>query len=292
MSDSAINTQHHFPYVGKNKRRFQTCQRLFDEPWQNIRWPQYLSINIQQRLHSDAKDAFRVFAFAHVDGQENSLAFRYFSLAHQLFQLHVQLELNPGVEQSRIIEGHTIVQIGKPYKVCMHGTDLIEPYCSALLIRDFAAIEGMQGYQHDNFIHPLAEALDYEAPLADFFLGIFNPSADINKSINEFIRLSAPECMPQRRQPYTYNVLMPFLEILLSILAKDEARYHQAIKYALTASTEHYSQKRTEGVAFGWVPLHICGPAALAFDQLGYKLPEPSPYLPEWLIYGDFKEWQ
>ncbi|NTS78119.1 immunity 49 family protein [Catenovulum sp. SM1970] len=292
MSDSAINTQHHFPYKGREQKRFEIRYEDFKRTWRKFCVPQYTTQNIQQRLHGDAEGAFKVFAFAHVAGQENSLAFRYFSLAHQLFQLHVQLELNPGVEQSRVIEGHTIVQIGKPYKVCMHGTDLIEPYCSALLMRDFAAIEGMQGYQHDNFIHPLAEALDYEAPLADFFLGIFNPRADINKSINEFIRLSAPECMPQRRQPYTYNVLMPFLEILLSILAKDEARYHQAIKDALTASTKHYSQKRTEGLACGWVPLHICGPAALAFDQLGYKLPEPSPYLPEWLIYGEFREWQ
>ncbi|WP_440875735.1 immunity 49 family protein [Thalassotalea sp. PLHSN55] len=285
-----MNQQHHYPY--KYKRHvFDDKEVFYQHLWKKIFPSQYSEgYGANERSYSDSNKFVEAFIAAHIAEQPKETIASYLKLAHQFCQAHFRLLLNPNVDLVLELDGHKIAATGKKMLDYMAVSNWHKAFCLALVLRDNEALIGtLCRFQPENYINPKVEDLPIDYPYCKFLQGLFAPNADLQVLVQEIAKLSAPEYMPERRQSFIYNIRLPFIELIITVLARDENRYHQGIEKALIANKNHFSIDSRKSIAEGWLPMHICAAAAMAYDQCGFKLPFASPYLPEWLIYGDFE---
>ena len=84
---------------------------------------------------------------------------------------------------------------------------------------------------------------------------------------------------------------MPFSDLLTMVMTRvDEETYHQSWIKAVASHKEYWSSnKRLSEEHDGWISFPITAVSSLMYDQKGFKLPKKSPYVPEWLVYGEFE---
>ncbi len=283
-----MKLKHHYPYPSKHQifddrsaRITSRFKRLFPQ--------EYTGDKLQGRAYHEFTKQQEAFIAAHIAEESPQRCFHYLKLAHQFCQAHFRLALNPDVDLLLTLDGEQIPATGKNTLDYMSVNEWHRAFCMALVMRDNEALIGtLCRFKAEDHINPQEEDLPIDYPYCAFLQGLFNPEAGLQGLLQEIGKLSAPEYMPQRRQSYIYNIWLPFIELILAVLARDEARYHQAIEKALLSNHSHFSQEQKKDIAEGWLPMHICAAAVMAYDQCGFKLPFSSPYLPQWLIYGDF----
>ncbi|MBO9491414.1 immunity 49 family protein [Endozoicomonas sp. G2_1] len=282
-----MTQKHHYPYP--DQRIWEKSNSRYNNLWKIIFPEQYIKKKgAAGRILSDSEKFIETFAAAHLAEQDKTTCLHYLNLANQFYQAHFRLALNPDVDLNLELDGHIIPAKGKHTAVFMSAIEFHTAFCLAVILRDSEHLIGsLSRYKAENHIDPGAEDLPVDYPYYKFLQGLFEPEADLQALLQEIATLSAPEYMPERRQSYIYNIWLPFIEIIIAALAGNKAEYEKSIIKALDAHIKHYANKKREHLAEGWVPLHICAGAVIAYDQCGFKLPITSSYIPEWLIYRD-----
>gem|GEM_PF-3413043 len=278
--------KHHYPYdnnswvydisVNRIKGRFE---RLF---------PQDYVHELQVRSHREANNFLEAAVAAVIGEQPKATCLEYFQQAHQFNQINFMGNMHVGKTFTYNIKGVDIDVTGVKISGYTEVSNWDTAICLAIILRDKSAINDLCFFESRNFIDKRGEQLPVEHAYCDFLKGLYNPEANLQALLTEVMTLSGPEHMPERRQAYIYYILLPFIEIIIAVLANNEQQYHQAITKALESNHLHYSDTKRKNLFSGWMPLHICAAAVIGYDQCGFKLPEPTPYIPEWLIYGEY----
>ncbi len=281
-----IVKNHHYPYHDIN---WIYDLRLSDfNSLCNFGYPAKYNDNLAGRAYKDHVLMYKLFASGLIAKQSNEACLRYLKLASILGQAHYVLLCNPGKSFDFDIDGLTISALGKKSIDYTIVDNWAKVFCLAMISRDAKAINALSEFKPEQHIKPGVEDIPVDYPFAEFLKGVFDPQADLKTHLTEFMKLSAPEYMPERRQPFIYKIWLPFVNLIVAILSEDEAAYHKGLLEALAYNKDHYDCEDRNHLAHGWVSPYILAAACFAYDQCGYKLPESSPYIPEWLVYRDF----
>lgn len=277
----------HYPYDDINWIYDDRLKRT-EKRFSRILLPDY-GDNIQGKSYYEATAFLEMAAAAFIAERPKAECLKYLALAHQFSVMHFQGTLHAGANFDYIVNGLPFSIVGKRILPHMSVHVWDDSINLALCLRDKAAIEHLVQFDSIEYDQKAVETLPFEHAYCDFVKALFNPKANLQALLNEVIRLSAPEHMPERRQEYIYNIRLPYIEVILAVLANNEADYHKAISNALARHIKHYDNKKRSDISTGWLALNLCAVAAMAYDQCGFKLPEPNAYMPEWLVYGDFE---
>ncbi len=277
----------HYPYKDK-KQIFSDRDQRIKNRYERI-FPQDYMDQLQNK--SGEADRFLEAAIAgFIAEQPKAECLAYVKQAQQYQHINFAANIHPGNTVTYCVKGVDITMTGEKRLGYAEISAWKDAFWLALILREKATIDLLCEYQSGEHQDPRGENLAFGHAFCGFLQGVYNPKADLQSLLNEVVKLSSPEFVPEHRQPYIYWVLMPFVNIILAILANDEAKYHDALTKALESSYQYYtSTDRKKQLYQGWLPIHISAGAALAFEQCGFKLPCKSPYIAEWLVYGEFE---
>ena len=283
-----MSSEHHYPYPNKN-HVINDYENRHAKVWSMVFPSRYIEDPLG-RSYTDSIKFLEMFSSSFVAGKSKDACFHYLKLAQQFCQAHFRLALNPEVDLVLELDGEHIPATGKHTLDYTDVNSWDTAFCLAMILRDNEALIGtLCRFQAENYINPKVEDLPIDYPYCKFLQGLFDPKAELQTLVQEIATLSSPEYIPERRQSYIYNIWLPFIELIIAVLARDETRYQQGIEKALLSHNNHYATEKRKHIAKGWLPMHIVAAAAMAYDQCGFKLPFVSPYLPEWLVYGEFE---
>ena len=160
-----------------------------------------------------------------------------------------------------------------------------------LTLRDQMAVSRICQITKKDFHHGVMDNNPFDDALMDFFGGVFNGAEDIEGRLREVMIKSDPKFIPQPVQEFAFLILLPFFNLMVMALTRvDEATYHKAWKEAVDSHNQYWNgSKQKRDAADGWVSLPIIAASSMIYDRKGYKLPEKSVYVPDWLVYGDFE---
>ena len=160
-----------------------------------------------------------------------------------------------------------------------------------LILRDQAAVSRICQITKKDFHHGAMDNNPFDDAVMDFVGGVFNGVVDIEDRLREVMVKSDPKYIPVSEQDYAFLVLLPFFNLMVMALTRvDEATYHKAWKEAVDSHNQYWNgSKQKRDAADGWVSLSIIAASSMIYDRKGYKLPEKSVYVPDWLVYGDFE---
>lgn len=280
--------KHHYPYEGKNWI-YEDCSERINRCFKKT-FPQEFVHELQARSHGEADDFLKAGVAAFIGEQPKEVCLEYLQQAHQFNQINFISSMNVGKTFTYEVRGVDIEVTGVKISGYTEVSNWDTAFCLAILLRDKPAIEQLCLFESRDFLDKRSEQLPVEHAYCDFLKGLYNPQVNLQALLTEVMTLSGPEHMPERRQPYIYYILLPFIEIIIAILANDEQQYHQAITKALESNQLHYAdaKRKRKRIFKGWMPIHICAAAVIGYDQCGFKLAKPNPYIPEWLVYGDY----
>lgn len=278
---------HHYPYP--DDRIYEDRKRSV-ERWLATRFPHdYQGEELQMRAELEWKKYFELAASAFIGQKPQQEAAEHLQHSALFAHIHFAATVKAGQPLSFTFKGKELAITGRKWVPNTMVGDWHLALCKAITLRNKKAIDDLCLYESRDYTHDLAEDLPIEFAYCDFIKGLYNPKADLKALLAEYMHYSGPEFVPERRQPYIYYIWLPFVEMLLAVLANDETRYQQAFQQALEGNQKRFAVKNKQHIAQGWLPMHICAAAALAYDQCGFKLPTTSPYIPEWLVYGEFE---
>jgi hypothetical protein len=279
----------HYPYDGKDWIYIDSL-KFMEKRYATI-FPDRFVNDLQGLSSSESNKFIELASAAFIAEQPPKEVEAYFRQAQQYQQVNFFANIHAGETAVYNVRGVDISVTGKKISDRAEVRDWHSAFCLALILREKPTIELLCQYNsHEHNNDSRAENLPFEHAYCAFVQGLYNPKADLQALLNEVVRLSGPEHLPEHRQPYIYFVIMPFIDILLAILANDETRYQQAINKALVSHRKFYAEdEKRKCIYQGWLALPICAAAALAYEQCGFKLAEPSAYIAEWLVYGEFE---
>ena len=277
----------HYPYKTK-QHIFNISAGRIKSRYEDI-FPQDYMNQLQNK--SGEADRFVEAAIAgFIAEQPKAECLAYFKQAQQYQHINFYANIHPGENVTFCVKGVDISMICEKRLGLAEIPTWSSAFYLALILREKPTLDLLCEYQSREHADSRAEHLPFDFAFCDFLQGVYNPKSDLQALLNEVVRLSDPEFVPEYRQPYIYWVVMPFINIFLAVLANDEAKYNNAITKALENSYQHYtSTDRKKQLYQGWLPLHIHAGAALAYEQCGFRLSCKSPYIAEWLVYGDFE---
>ncbi|WP_111979688.1 Imm49 family immunity protein [Algibacillus agarilyticus] len=275
----------HFRESHPNKDWIVECnsgriERVFSKESLRQRYPKELP----GRVFSDGSDFFEVAAAAWVAEKPKDVILDWLTQAHTAKQAHFYLVLNPGEEFNFVIRDIPVKAVGQK-RLSYSGVHCWEEaFYLALILDDEAAFNNLRQYQSQDFLDPRAEDLAIGHAFSEFAKGLFNPDANINALVQEIATLSDPKYIPPRRQGFIYSVWLPFVDVMLAVLAKNEAKFQTRMDKALNAHHQFFSDKTKCDGALGWLSMPMTAAACLAYSQHGFIQNQTNPYVPSWLV--------
>ena len=285
---SMSENKHHISYpLDKKIKVFNYCKDDFESFWGRMMDPArdfYHEPN--ERLASDAGESLGIFAKGIIAQQGMQDCIPYLKLGRELIHAHYTLAFNPDQPFTFSLRDKEMTLMGKVTDAKMMMDDWLYNLCVCITLRDWDTVQTMCRYISKEHTNPGVGQSLFDTAMSEFMKGLFNADADIRALLQEVMVTSDPEYITESRQPYIYNLYLPMVNAMIGLLSGDEARYQETMTKAIQDQYEFY-KARDEHNYKAYVSMYLCAVGAMAFDQKGWTIPD-SPYLPKWLVYGEF----
>lgn len=205
----------------------------------------------------------------------------YFSIANELGKAHIQLAINPDRPVEFCVANKTYIGLGAVSTYNMHFDFWLKLFSTAIIVRDRYAIDLLCKVE----VSDLSSSELGSDPLDDALLvmiqGMFNNKADIKGLVRGVMEKSDPSYLTPERQSYAYYVLLPFANVLVTVMSKDsESKFRTGIHKALELHQKYWSKKELERTPSGWISLPLIAAAILGKTKRNYSIDFESDYLP------------
>ncbi|MER2490533.1 immunity 49 family protein [Catenovulum sediminis] len=267
------------------QNRSESVGRVFNKQAFRARYV----VDAPQRIYSDGNLFFGCAAAAWLANKPKETIVYWLYQAHIAKQAHFYWVLNPGKEHSFTLQELDITLPGKKMLNWSNVHNWQEALTLAIIFNDQAALANLMQYEARNFIHPKAEGtkLPFMHAYCDLLKGFFNPQANLKDLVQAVSDTSQPDKIPNIKRSLVYNIMLPFADLMLAIVANNKERFTQTMQKAIKSHVTHFNDSVHSGLEIGWLSMPLCAVAAIAYRQCGFKT-EPNPYFPDWLVYGDF----
>ena len=268
---------------------YERSLEMFNESWQTVlnKLPEYPD----SYLHLGCTETDRVFGYQFLGGLDKETLTHYLYLMHQTAIAHYRFVTSEGKRIKFTIDHKTFETEGQFTPDNFRFYYWLRHLCVAVLLKDQAAIQRLCKIDKLWFRKvPMGNNV-FDDALMDMIIGVFTGDKNLKQHVMAVMKTSDQKNLTDTEAKFAYNILMPFSELLTMAITKvDEATYQKAWLNAVKSHKEYWSSnKRLSEEHNGWISFPITAVSSLIYDQKGFKLPKQSPYVPEWLVYGDFE---
>jgi len=282
----------HMPYEYID-RVYNATLRMHNKGWE-MSFPASYKVRPLQLLTNHKADCFKLFASAEEmrkkeqDESYQTLALDYLRQANEFAIVQYKLALNLGKPTSFILKGQEFEVIA-PEKSHFTTVDYwYKDLAVSLILRDKASTQALLKYQPKDTIRN-GELSSFDAALCEFIKGIFDDDADIRSLFLSLVDIVANGNEIGSRQGYIDLCIMPTIMAWAALIENNMEKFEQSVLDATKYLYSYYHKSEWEGDPYGWFPPLLIAAAVFAHDQYGYNLQHDNPYIPQWLVQGDFK---
>jgi len=198
----------HYPYKDKNHIFVNRDSRIKSR-YEDI-FPQDYMNQLQNK--SGEADRFIEAAVAgFIAEQPKAECLAYFKQAQQYQHINFYANIHPGENVTFCVKGVDISMICEKRSGHAEISGWKDAFWLAIILREKATLDLLCEYKSLDHLDSRAENLPFGHALCDFLQGVYNPKSDLQSLLNEVVRLSAPEFVPEHRQPFIYWVVMQSL---------------------------------------------------------------------------------
>ncbi|GAA3941047.1 immunity 49 family protein [Litoribacillus peritrichatus] len=246
-------------------------------------------------LRSANNVAVELFCYeVQIEQDCNKLA-GYLNLIHQTGVSYYRFVTSEGKEIRFTIDGKAYKTVGEYCSDDFRFYYWLRHLCVAILLKDNAAIVRLCQITKEHFRNVPMGNNEYTDSIMDFLgavLGDAEEGTSLRTTIMAALEKSGIEFKSQDVKDYALLILFPFVKLMiLTVTNADEDEYREAWLDAVKSHKEYWNScKRLRDEHDGWISFPITAVSSLMYDQKGFKLPKKSPYVPEWLVYGEFEQ--
>lgn len=268
-------------YAGKDKRHWEkSFPVMYDK------YPLKVAGNRKE-------SSFKLFALAEImrkidqDESYKLVALDYLRQANEFAVVQYQLALNLGKPTTFMLKGQQF-EVMAPEKSHFTTVDYwYKDLAVSLILRDQASIQALLKYQAKDTIRN-GEFSSFDTALCEFIKGIFDDNADIRTLFLSLVDIVANGNEIGSRQGYIDLCIMPTIMAWAALIENNMEKFEQSVFDATKYIYSYYHKSEWEGDPYGWFPPLLIAAAVFAYDQYGYNLQHDNPYIPQWLVQGDF----
>lgn len=262
------------PKVFEKKREFH---KIGLESLLNARWMR----EANEVVSTTAIDTLETVSFATIDSKPDE-AERLLKIALELGLANFLLAMNPGKNVFFKVDKKQFEAVGKVTTYNVYFSFWLNIFSAAVITKDWDAVKVL--CQLDiNIIKGDALGCDaLDEALFNMIVGLFDKDADLKRLIVEVMEKSDMSYIAPERRGYAYEILMPFANVLTTIVSKDgEQKFLKAMNAAIESHQKYWSNEDLKSSPSGWLSLPLCAAAVLGKAQKGYSDQFDKAYVPD-----------
>lgn len=257
-------------------------------------WPSFFKSGIMGNpkekvwmAYVQARDMF-IYSYQ-LDKSTHDELIHTYGLAKQAAVAHFRLITNADREISFTIDNQSFKLLGFENSYNVGLSAWIESISSAIILRDWKAVEVLCKFSVNLMKRDGLGIDEFDEALLEMIKGVFDPGADMLNLVRLVMDKSEPKYIDKRRQGFVYDILMPFANVLVAIMGKDgEEHYRNTLEKAVQRHVSYWNVGELKYNCRGWVSLPLIAAAVPGYTQKKYRCSGLEPYIPDWLVIGDF----
>lgn len=246
-------------------------------------WPKLLSsgfvINPSEKLwvgYEIVRNAFISAELGGLDVDKPALLMK----AKETCLAHFKLNTSKFEVAEFEIDGHNYESKTQNGKYQVGIGSWLEAWSLAVISRDDIAIATLCQFGKEDLQRDGMGCNAFDEALLAMIKGMYDPSVDMKALIIDVMEKSDPQYIQADHQNFTYQLLLPFANVLTTVMSKAaERKFQEGMAKALVAHQKFWSLKEFESLPRGWISLPLSAAMVLAKDHRNYNLSEDSTYL-------------
>lgn len=223
-------------------------------------------------------------SFVIQEGKLNK-AERLLKIALELGLAHFLLAMNPSKDIFFEVDQRKFEAIGKVVTYNMHFCFWLDIFSVAVITKNWDAVRVLCQLDIDDIKGNELGCDALDEALFNMIVGLFDKDADLKRLIIEVMEKSDMSYIAPERRDYAYEILMPFANVLTTIVSKDgEQKFFKAMSAGIESHQKYWSKEALKSSPSGWLSLPLCAAAVLGKAQKGYGDQFDKAYVPDsWL---------
>lgn len=159
----------------------------------------------------------------------------------------------------------------------------------SLLLRDESSTQALLRYQAKDTVITNEKPCEFEQALCDFIKGIFDSNVNIQGLFLTLVEQSANgSIQPPTRQTFVDLCIMPVVMAWAALIENNMEVFEQRVHAATTNWHAHFHKSQWAEDSQTWFNPLLIAATVFAYDKYGYELKHDNPYIPIWIIKGEF----
>jgi hypothetical protein len=243
-----------------------------------------LSLDANKNASRAAIEALDALSFVIQEGKLDE-AERLLKIALELGLAHFLLAMNPSKDIFFEVDQRKFEAIGKVVTYNMHFRFWLDIFSVAVITKNWDAVRVLCQLDIDDIKGNELGCDALDEALFNMIVGLFDKDADLKRLIIEVMEKSDMSYIAPERRDYAYEILMPFANVLTTIVSKDgEQKFLKAMSAGIESHQKYWSKEALKSSPSGWLSLPLCAAAVLGKTQKGYSDQFDKTYVPDSLL--------
>ncbi len=208
------------------------------------------------------------------------------------------LALGLGHFQSALHPGQSLVINLKDEQLHVQGvktTAYIDPiqwtklFYLAVILRDQTSVRDLSSIPESFMRQTDLQCDEADYAIVRFYKGIYDPSADIGQLLIEAMEATDPQNYEAVRFDYFLELKVPELSLYRCIFSNKPEEYNEELAEAVSLHKKFWGHEERAYDKHGWVAYPLVAASVIAYGSKKYPIKVDSPYLPLWLVRGEFR---
>jgi hypothetical protein len=228
-----------------------------------------------------ASNTLETLSFATLDGKPDE-AERLLKIALGLGLAHFLLAMNPGKDIVFEVDKRKFEAVGKVVTYSVHFDFWLQIFSAAVITKSWDAVKVLCQLDINTVKQSELGCDALDEALFNMIVGLFDKGADLKRLIIEVMEKSDMSYIAPERRDYAYEILMPFANVLTTIVSKDgEQKFLKAMSAGIESHQKYWSKEDLKSSPSGWLSLPLCAAAVLGKTQKGYSDQFDKVYVPD-----------
>jgi hypothetical protein len=261
--------------------------------WQES-FPEQYQTRPASRAHRDYEDDYKMFVFAELarktTGEQGYkiTALNLLQQANEFSKVHYQLLMQPNKRVDFTVQGVNFTTTAPSYLKPNNVDTWVRSLGLSIMLRDDDTTRLLVSITPAHLNGPDQMQYDFDDDLCLFLSGIFDKNANMKTLLLNLMKSIESKRLSADRKRHINLVLMPVVMVWVALLDNKPDDFEQAIISAAQGYYEFFKKPALSRNPWGIFPPLLIAAAVIGHDQYGYKLQHDTPYIPTWIMEGDF----
>jgi Immunity protein 49 len=233
----------------------------------------------------DLADAVSISVLA---GRSKEETINYMQMALAFGLGNFQSALHPGESLVINLKEQQLNFKGVETKAYIDPIQWTKLFYLAVILRDQDSVRNLTSIPESLMKQANLRGVEADYAIVRFHKGIYDPNADIAQLLIEAMLATDPKNYTAVRGNYFLDLKVPELTLYRCIFSDEPEEYNKNLAEAINSHEKFWGNEEKAYDKEGWLAYSLIAASVIAFGAKKYPIEVDSPYLPMWLVKGEF----